>query len=369
MSIRDRGDGRFQIRAYAGVDEATGKGRYLYRTTRAGRKAAERIERELQHQVDKGRTRDERVTVGELLDRWYEQIESSLSPGTAEGYRRAKDQTLKPAFGKLQVEKLTIYHLDELYNRLGRRGLGASAIHQVHSVMHGACAQAIRWGWMTSNPASSASPPPVRRKELEIPTGEEINALYGWAVEHDKDLAVLIRLAASTGARRGELGALRWTSLDLDERQVTVSRNRIAVKGAVVEKSTKGRRARSFGVDPETIAILRAHRARELEKALRLGVPFARDAPVLTGMPGKHWYPDTLTTRYAKAKNALGLTTRLQDLRHWHVSALLAAGVPVIEVSRRVGHASAKMTLDVYGHLIRGRDDNAAAAIAAHLDR
>lgn len=365
--IRTRGKS-LQAIVYAGTDPATGKQLYLRQSTRAGRKAAERIERELQRKVDQGVTRDERVTVATALARWVEHVEPGLSPGTAEGYHRIIDKTLVPELGNLPIEKLTIHHLDALYGKLARRGLGASAVRHVHAVAHSTCAQAVKWGWLRSNAAASASPPPVRRKELEIPTAEEISALYAWGLQHDPDVAVLVRLAAGTGARRGEIDALRWTSIDVDTRQVTVSRNRIAVKGQVVEKSTKGRRSRSFGIDGETTAILRAHRARELEKALKFGVPFARDAPVLTGLPGEHWYPDTLTARYRRASKAVGVTTRLQDIRHWHVSELLAAGVPVIEVSRRVGHASPKMTLDVYGHLIHSRDELATSTIAARLD-
>lgn len=362
-----------QVIVYAGIDPATGKQRYLRESTRAGQKAAERIERRLQAKVDAGHTHDERATVAELLDKWFELAEPDLSPTTAEGYRRIIEKTLRPRFGKLLLTKLTGEQLDALYLSLARRKpkpLGASAIKQVHAVIHVACVQAVKWGWLTVNPADAATPPRVRRKELDLPVPDEIRSLIAWAETEDADLAVLIRLAAATGARRGELLALRWSDVDLDTGQVMILRARVAVAGSVVEKNTKAENNRPLALDDRTIAVLRAHRVREAEKALKCGVPLDNDAPLLTGLPGHGWYPDTATARFAHARAEAGVSDRvkLKNVRHWHVSGLLESGEQVLNVSRRVGHTSSKMTLDVYGHKIRARDQSAARAIAALLD-
>lgn len=365
--IRKRGDS-LQVKVYAGVDPATGRERHLYRTTKAGRKVAERIERELLRDVDRGKTRDERMTVAELLARWIAHVDPGLARGTAEGYRRIIDKTLTPTIGNLPIDKLGAVDLDTVYGALLRRGLSASAVHQVHVVAKGACDQAIKWNLLRFNPATAASPPPVRRRDMRVPATEEIERLSIWTAEHDPDTATLVRLAASTGARRGELVALRWTDVDLDGHELRITHALAAVKGAVIEKETKGRRARALAIDEQTVVLLRAHRRREIEKALRYGVPLELDAPVLTGEPGRPWYPDTATARFGAARRATHVTARLHDLRHWHASQLLAAGVPITTVSARLGHASTKMTLDVYGHMIEAHDTGAATAIAALLD-
>jgi integrase len=367
--IQPRGKS-LRIRVYAGRDPATGRERHLTRTTRAGQKTAERIERDLIRQVELGRTRDERVTVAELLARWLEHVERGLSPTTAEGYRRIIDKTLVPEFGKLPVEKLTGQQLDALYGKLQRQGLGESAVRHVHAVARSALGQAVKWGWLTVNPALAATPPTVPHHEHEIPTADDVRRLIAWAAdpEHDPDLAVVVRLAACTGARRGEVAALRWTDIDLELGQVVIARALIAVKGRVIEKSTKTGKPRPVALDPATVAVLRAHRVREAEKALRFGVPLEPNAPVFTALPGRAWYPDTVTARYRKAARATGVETRFHDLRHGHVSVLLASGEQVLDVSKRVGHSSAKMTLEVYGHKIKARDQSAATAIAAWLD-
>ncbi len=101
--------------------------------------------------------------------------------------------------------------LDEFYDRLSsERQLAPATIRRVHAVLRGAFARAVKWKWITTNPARDASPPTVRRKDINLPTSAQIAAAVAEADRRDPTFGVFVRLAAATGARRGELCALRW---------------------------------------------------------------------------------------------------------------------------------------------------------------
>ena len=149
----------------------------------------------------------------------------STKRGRASRPKRSKrpryiEDPIFPALGSLQVAKLTPTDLDRFYRQLlevGRsRGPYAPAtIRRVHGIIRRALSQGVRWGWITHNPAIDASPPRVPLKELKPPIPAVVR-LFHLAEESDPELATFIMLAASSGARRGELLAPRWSDVDLD---------------------------------------------------------------------------------------------------------------------------------------------------------
>ena len=139
-----------------------------------------------------------------------------------------------PPSGPLPVTKLTPADLDRFYRQLlevGRsRGPYAPAtIRRVHGIIRRALTQGVRWGWITHNPAIDASPPRVPMKELKPPDPDQVVRLFRLAQESDPELATFIMLAASSGARRGELLALRWSDIDLDRGRLSIERGIVRV--------------------------------------------------------------------------------------------------------------------------------------------
>jgi integrase len=126
---------------------------------------------------------------------------------------------------------------------------------------------------------------------------------------------------------------------------------------------------RRIALDDATIELLRTRRAAQVEIALACGVALRDEAYVLSddaaGRTPLH--PNVFSDRFRRLVRRLKIPCRLHDLRHWHVTQALGAGLPVRDVAERVGHASARMTLDVYGHAIRNADRKAAEAVAATI--
>ena len=174
-------------------------------------------------------------------------------------------------------------------------------------------------------------------------------------------LFAFYRLAAYTGARRGELLYLRWSAVDLDATEVTFGGSTAIVRGERVEGTTKGGRSRTISLDRDTVAILREHRRQQAEERLAAGSAWI-DAGglVFTSRWGEPLYPDTVTALMTKLINRHNRSAakplphaRLHDLRHLHATTLLLAGVPVHVVAARLGHADPAVTLRVYSHVLR----------------
>ncbi len=313
------------------------------------------------------------MTFGELLDSWLDLVGDRLSPTTLDHYRGYAARYLKPALGTRPIRRITSRDLDRLYLAMSRdRGLAPRTVRQDHAVVRGAFGQAVKWSWLATNPALTASPPPVRKHDISPPSPAAVGQLVAAAEQASPELAVFLRLAAATGARRGELCALRWTDLDLDEAVIVISRNLIdPAGGGWIEKDTKTHQARCLSLDARTVAILARHRAWSVERSMACGVGQASDAFVFSDHPAatEPWLPNTVTHRFMDLCRREGVTgVRLHDLRHMHATQLLGANLDVRTVAGRLGHANAATTLGVYAHFLQARDQDAADVIGALLD-
>jgi integrase len=174
----------------------------------------------------------------------------------------------------------------------------------------------------------------------------------------------------STGARRSQLLALRWS--DLDEERAAVAFTRALVEGpdGPELRSTKTHRTYRVELDVETLDVLLAHRSWATARAHSIGVELKTDAFVFSSRPdgAKPWLPNWVTKRFIAARRAAGLPHfRLHDLRHFMATVMLAAGVPIATVSQRLSHARASTTLNVYAHSVPGGDRMAAETLATIL--
>jgi integrase len=172
-------------------------------------------------------------------------------------------------------------------------------------------------------------------------------------------------VAVNTGLRRGELLGLRWRDLDLDRGTLTVAQVCRAVHHVVqIVPGTKTGKGRTISLDDVTIAELRAHKAAQARELLALGIAQGDESLVFARQDGKALDPDRFGDQWTRflARRADIRKIRFHDLRHTHATILLRAGVPLIVVSRRLGHRSIAITADTYGHI-----DSEMQADAAQL--
>jgi integrase len=375
--IRERPDrDGLQVQVYAGRDPLTGRKRWVSRQVpgkgRTAMKRARRVEAELLAQIAVGQHRGSKTkTVAELIERWLEWRLSvrPISPTTVAAYRGYIDRSILPSLGRLQVGQLDAATLDTFYARLRRHGgkggrpLAASSVRQIHAILSGALTRAVVWGWINHNPARLASPPSREQADTQPPAVEDAARLLRTAAAEDPELGLFLRLAVVLGARRGELCALRWSEVDLDQGEVLIAGAVVRVPNeALLAKPTKTHAKRRVAVGAGTVELLRARRVAQAKDALACGTTLAADAYVFSHVPdgSKPIDPDGMTHRFQRLARRLAVRCRLHDLRHFMVTQLVAGGVDWRTVSGRAGHADGHMTLATYAHFQQAQDRQAA---------
>lgn len=265
-SIRQRGRDSWQLRVYLGIDPETGRQRWASRTVHGSRRFAQSQLEELVEEAGYAHLRA--GTLADLIDQWFEAASAGWAPTTVSHNRSVIDCYLKPHLGHLPVTKLSTEDIDDFYAYLLRSGgrnerpLAPGTVARVHGVLHRALVQAMLWDWIWLNPAGNATLPRVPRREIHPPSPEQVATLLDALQRDHPSLFCFLLLAASTGARRGELLGLRWGDVDEGEAAVAFCRAYVQGPHGPVLRPTKTHRAHRADLDRETFDVLMAHRAR-----------------------------------------------------------------------------------------------------------
>lgn len=360
----------WELRVYGGLDPARdptlpAKPKRVVRGFSGTRKAADAALRALVADVEAGRHLATQRPFSFLLERWYAHAEPDWSPKHRERVRGVIDHQLLPTLGDVPLVQLGPSHLDELYTTLRRQGLATGTIRKVHNTASRALTQGLRWGWITANPAARAAPPPVTSPEIVPPTDAQVAKLCETAKATNPDLWAFIVVAAATGARRGEVCALRRSSVELGEaptllidHSVTEAAGEWSVKRPKTETSH-----RRISLDAATAQVLADHLDHLAVRAAQAEVEldpnpylFSRDVDC-----ARPWRPNNVTLAFGRLREAAGVRgVRLHDLRHAHITILLSMGVDAVTVAKRAGHASAVTTHRIYAHFVPAADRAAA---------
>lgn len=309
-----------------------------------------------------------RQSVGEHLDEWLRSIQATVKPSTWDSYARNVRLHILPKLGQIALPKLNPRQLNDLYASLGQEGLSSKTIHYIHTILHRALKDAVRWQKLNRNVAALADPPRVKAPAgLNIWSADQVRAFLGF-VNHDR-LYALYLLALTTGMRRGELLGLRWCDIDLDAGRVRVCNSLIAVAYRIELSEPKTNRSkRVIMLDPATVAALRTHRTRQLEDRLGWGPAWQDNGFVFVREDGGFIHPHSLSHAFEQLVKSSELPRiRFHDLRHTYATLALESGMKPWDLSDRLGHASVAFTLNVYRHAVQATQDSAALAAARFI--
>jgi integrase len=369
--LREKSPGVWEVRLEAGRDPVTGRRRQVSRTLRGSKRQAQQHLNALVADADAGRVSGTSATFKQLTDEWLSRSGPDLSPTTLRRYRGLLDKRILPPLGSRSIHSIRANDLDRLYQALVNEiGLSSGSVRQVHAVIRRAFRQAVRWGWIASNPATNATPPRAARSMISPPDPSQVEQLIRRAGEAEPPFGRFLRVAAASGARRGEVCALRWRNLDTQSGTITLGSAIIEVEGGLAEKDTKTHASRRIAIDSGTLAILEDQRAYATDLAEQGDFLLTEDSFIFSHDPDglTPWAPDYVTKRFQTLRESLDLRhLRLHDLRHFAATRLLAAGVPVRTVSGRLGHANASTTLTVYAHFLEASDQDAADVMGGLL--
>jgi integrase len=294
----------------------------------------------------------ENVTVGKYLDRWLDAIRGTLRERTWQRHEQITRIHLKPTLGKIKLDRLSPPQIQSLYRLKLDSGLSARTVQIIHTTLHKALKQAVRWLLIPRNVTEAVDPPRPSAKEIRPLSAEQVKGLLG-AAKGERWEALYV-LAVSTGLRQGELLGLKWEDVDLRAGIVRVQRT--VFNGAVNAPKT-ARSNRSVRLTREAIRMLEDHpRGGEWVFSTRVGTSLSTH-----NLTNRSWKP-------LLKKADLPQSTRFHDLRHTCATLLLTKGVHPKIVQEMLDHSSITITLDLYSHVLPDMQDKAVRAMDDILD-
>lgn len=332
--------------------EETGKYKLLYADTE--KEAYEKLQKAwLDHKQGKLATGPQRK-LKDYLEQWLEEVQKErLRTSSYVKYKKVIDSYIVPALGDVQLQKLTPQQVQAFYTKKRKDGLSPKTVSSIHGVLHGALDNALRWNLVSRNVCDLVTPPKVVKPEIQTLTMEQARRLLEAAQGHR--LETILTVALTTGMRRGELLALRWSDIDFERQHLYVRRtvDFIAKYGGYVETEPKTAKGKRMLALPSFVAeMLKSHRIQQLEQRLKVGEAWEEKDLVFTGLHGGYFSPRYVVKLFDRLlKDAGILHIRFHDLRHSAATLLLSMGVEMKVIQEILGHSNISMTADTYTHV------------------
>ncbi len=356
-SIYYREDEKRWVASFIGED-----GKRRYRSGKTRKEAYEKFQQALQEQKQGKLITGPHQTVRQYLEYWLDAVckPPALRISSYEKYRKLINTYILPALGHIQLQKLTPQHVQALYRKKGDDGLSSKMINSIHGVLHKALGNAVRWNLVSRNICDLVSPPRIVKPTIESLKMEQAHKLLEAVRGHR--LEVLLIVALTTGIRRGELLALRWSEVDLEEQRIQVRRTvDYITRYGYVETEPKTAAGKRLIALPYFVAnILKQHRLQQLEAKLKVGRAWEDRDLVFTDLHGGYFNPRYLGKLFDKVLAEADLPhMRFHDLRHSAATLLLSMGVHLKVVQEILGHSTITMTADIYSHVLPSMQEDA----------
>lgn len=403
-SIRPRGSG-FQIRVSAGRHPETGKWIYLEETWPTEEEAETARDR-LVALVESGKAAEAMESFGAAVRKWLDSREDEVASGelaadTLSHYRNLAENHVIPALGDIAVSSLErelVPAAEQLYRAIGKcrvrcqgrmeiehyaPGVGnarlvrdltghmcggrckphtcirasASMLKKVHGVITGTCAMLYRWGTISADTSKRIKAPKGKQVNPKAPTTVEVAQLIEAAFAEDGDWGTIVWLLLVTGARRAEIARSQLKDIDFERHLVFIDSSK--VDGT----------SRWVALDEVTIGLLAALRARIEERLGFAGLTITGEE-YLYSYKADHAKPGSLSyfsQRFKAMGKAIGIDTHPHELRHYAVTELIAGGVDIVSVARRVGHRAPSTTSDIYAAWRPEADNRAVSVLTSGL--
>ena len=366
-NIRKRKDGRWEGRYVAGHD-TNGK---EIRKNVLGKTQAE-VKDKLRKAIEEAKYLDvakaDEYTVERWVKTWFEiYSKPNLRESTQERYLNHIEYHIIPEIGHIKLRKLTVRDIQVMYNNVRDHGrvlkgpndkrdksLSASYIHSLHRMLKMCLERAVKEELLIRNPCDNVVLPKVEREEMKILKPENIKAYLAEAER--RGCLPMMFLELCSGLRKGELAALLWEDLDIENKTISINKQATRVKGGGV-KVTRPKTATSIRKEPipqQAVDLL----IQEHEK--HPDSPYMFPSPVT----GDMLYPDSLNDINEKILDAIGVErVRFHDLRHTFATIALQSGVDIRTVSGMLGHADPGFTLRTYTHVTNPMQVKAAETV------
>jgi len=369
--IRRRGKNSWEIKFDLGTDRRTGKRETRYHSVKGTRQQAQIKLAELIAAAGKGEyIEPSKVAVAEFvrgrIDQW--ETAGAITARTAQRYRQLAENQIAPYLGAKALQKLSRLDVEGWHTALRNGALAARTIGHAHRLLGKALGDAERDGAVAKNVCKLQRAPKVADTAMAIV--QDVPGMVGKLCGERLYAPAIVALF--TGMRLGEILALRERSIDLDKGVIEVREALEETKAHgirfKVPKSKAGHR--KITLPDIAIEALRDHRKQILEVRMKLGLgKLAPEDLLFANLEGRPLRPSAISSDWGDLAERIGMPEiTLHGLRHTHASQLIAAGVDIVTISKRLGHAKPSVTLAIYAHMFTSDDSKAAAAINAALN-
>jgi integrase len=344
-TITQRPDGRWMGQITVGYDPVSGK---QVRETVYGKTYKEVQDKllDLRNKARTGALGQSDMPLKVYLEFWLGAMKLKVSPSSYERYSQSAAEHLVPLLGTVHLDKLSAFHVMNLYRALEANGKTPGAQYYAGKVLRMALEQAVRLGMIRTNPATKVPLP--RAPDPKVTPPDEPEAWEFLRGMQGRRLYALCVLALDSGLRWGELCALTEDDINLQSGVVSVTKSLKwrKGKGPVIEPAKTARSMRRVKIAQVTVRVLQEYMQSNLF-TIRAG------GPVFSNLNGGYWTKGSFYRLWNRERALAGFPDlRFHDLRHTSATLLLARGVNARVVSERLGHGSVAFTLGTYAHVL-----------------
>lgn len=369
----------WEARFTIGYDPGTGKQIQKSITGKTQKEVSQKL-KAMTTEVDEGIYNEpSKLTVAQWMDIWTSEYLLSQKYGTIKHYKAQVNNHIIPALGAKKLTALTPHDIQRFYNMLLREGhtvkckddvgkkvvkkvpLSEKSVRNVHGILTKALSQAVKNGYIRTNPAEAAELPKKKKTEITPLSDKQVKQ---YIIQADSDsYGDLLKVILFTGMRENEALGLTWDCVDFQNGKLYIKKQLLKRKiseGGFTFAPLKNNKARTLCPAPFVMDILKGVREKQIRARLYAGEVWqgwqneeqrAKWYVFATDL-GQHLSPQTVYIHHKKIAAAAGAPdARLHDLRHTYAVLSLQNGDDIKTVQVALGHATAAFTLDVYGHV------------------
>ncbi|MCC0642683.1 site-specific integrase [Clostridioides sp. ZZV14-6150] len=345
---------------YFDLGIVAGKRKKVERIGGNTKKEAEKALREaLNEYENSGIVFDEsNISLSDYLDFWFkEYVLLNCKYNTQESYRINIEKHIKPKLGAYKVKALTPAILQNFINKKYKEDYSQSTLQVLKAILHRSLKSAVYpYKHIRENPMQYVSIPKSKSKpetkKVKTITLDEFNQILNIFPQNSFQHIVLL-ISFHTGMRRGEVSALTWDDIDLDNKTITVKHTLIKRKNGMFELSQPKTESscRTIFTGDTLIKELKDYKLYQKKMKLKYGEFYFDSDWVCTKENGQHVTIHTMDTIVRQIREALNNDFHFHCLRHTHATLLLENGANIKDIQNRLGHSQLSTTMDTYSHV------------------
>lgn len=361
MSVKKLDKKRYLADVSLGTDPLTGERR---RTTKvfSSKKEAEKFEEELKEMYKNNRVVGERkLSFPTIANMYLEECKLHGKPGYYKNQEYLIQKHIIPEFENSDLPSVTSREIKNFQKKIIDSGLSNKSINNILITLKNVFNKAVEEFVIATNPCNDVKNLKVDNKQMRFWTPDQFKVFIKLIDDDDFLFKTFYTAAYLTGMRCGELLALTWKDLDKFKREINIYKSLNYLDGEIVITPPKTKNSiRRISINRKLIDLLEQWKERQSDLFKKLGITH-NDTVYIFQYREKPPTKDIFSRRIKKICTEGGLEPiRLHDLRHSHVALLIHQKEDHVTIKERLGHASIKTTIDVYGHLFPNKQQETA---------